>query len=311
MDKSSQSRSVGNIFSPLRYIGKKYLSSRSDIYKNTLNVIIKADDIFRDIARKQNNYLKYMKRDKGKLEAVKFAQDVHAFLREQAVMVEIAETIRDKFAEEVGINGDQLKNIDYYISSEIGRTPEYNPNQVVENKIDVEQQWEIERPSSIKRWLEGYIGQSDDYARLEPEEKTALEKNPELISEAFLASWFWGRTKSGKELKKAFDVVYNAMMGMFNTNLSTLKILDNLRSQGDPQSYWNAVKGKNGFGNNYKRFVESNNFQTAWSKFEDMMYQSMQGEPIVSEEKPIEEDKEDTEFGSVPSEYDEEQFGGD
>jgi len=315
MEKSSQSRSLGNVLSPLRYIGKKYLSTRSDIYKDTLNIIIKADDIFRDIGRKQSNYLKEIKKDKGRLEAVKFAQDVSAFLREQAILIEIGQSIRDKFAEEVGLEANQLKNIDYYISSEIGRTPGYNPNQVVENKIDVEQQWEMERPSSISRWLERYVGQNNDYTRLEPEEKTALEKTPELISEAFLASWFWGRTQAGKELKKGFDVIYNTVLNLFNANLSTLKVLDNLRSQGDPQSYWNALKGKNGFGNNYKRFIESDQFQTVWKKFEEMMYQSMQGQPILPEESSTEnkniEEKKDIDYKFLDSAYDEEQFGGD
>jgi len=315
MEKSSQSRSVSNVLSPLRYIGKKYLSARSDIYKEALDIVVKADDIFRDIARKQSGYLKEMKKDKRRLEAVKFAQDVSAFLREQAVLIELGQHMRTKFAEKVGLEAEKLKSIDYYISSEIGRKPEYNPNQIVEKKIDVDQQWEMERPSGLRRFIEKWFtSQSDDYARLEPEEKTALEQNPELISEAFLASWFWGRTQSGKELKRGFDTVYNAMTNMFNANLSTLKTLDNLRSQGDPQAYWDTVKGKNGFGSNFKRFAETEQFLAAWKKFEDMMYQSMEGEPIPPEEMPTEEAPppvESDESIGYESEYDEDQHGGD
>lgn len=285
MEKTSQARSVGNIISPLSWLGKKYLSSRSDIYKNTLDVVVKADTAFRDIVYKQKNYLKDMKTDKGKLEAVKFAQDVSAFLREQAALVSIVEYMRGKFSEAVGVAPEKLKSVDYYISQQIGRTPEYNPNQIVEKKIDADREWEMERPSSLRRWISNYVGDNNDWARLQTEEeKSAIEKNPDIIAEAFLASWFWGRTKSGKELKAAFDVVYNGILNMFNANLSTLKILDNLRAKGDAQSYWDASKGKGGFGGNYKRFFENDSFQKAWSKFEEFMMQSFKDEDIKPEE---------------------------
>lgn len=285
MEKTSQARSVGNIISPLSWLGKKYLSSRSDIYKNTLDVVVKADTAFRDIVYKQKNYLKDMKTDKGKLEAVKFAQDVSAFLREQAALVSIVEYMRGKFSEAVGVAPEKLKSVDYYISQQIGRTPEYNPNQIVEKKIDADREWEMERPSSLRRWISNYVGDNNDWARLQTEEeKSAIEKNPDIIAEAFLASWFWGRTKSGKELKAAFDVVYNGILNMFNANLSTLKTLDNLRAKGDAQSYWDASKGKGGFGGNYKRFFENDSFQKAWSKFEEFMMQSFKDEDIKPEE---------------------------
>jgi len=307
MEKSAQSRSISNIVSPLRYIGKKYLSTRSDIYKDTLDVVIKADNIFRDIIRKQKNYLKMLNKDKGRLEAVKFAQDTSAFMREQAVLVEIVGLIRNKFAEKVGVNPEELKDLNYYISSEIGKSPEYNPNQVVETKINVEQEWDVERPSSIKRWLDYYTKTNDDWTRLDKdEEKTAIEKNPELISKAFLASWFWGKTQSGKEMKQAFDIIYSNMANMLNSNLSILKTLDGLRSQGDPQGYWFAVKGKNGFGGIYKKFVEDNEkFVTAWKKFEDIMYQSMKSEDASLEDKDEEIESEAPEV-EYPEDYDEE-----
>jgi len=287
MEKSAQSRSIGNIISPLRYIGKKYLSSRSDTFKETLEVTIKADDAFRDVVSKQNNYLKAMDKDRKRLEAVKFAQDTAAFLREQAVLVELVGYMRDKYAEKIGIEPNSLKSIDYYVSSEIGKTPEYNPNQIVEKKVDVEQQWEMERPSSIKRWMEYYTNSNDDWARLETDQdvKTSFDKTPELISEAFLASWFWGKTQSGKELIKAFGVVYSNISNMLKANLSLLKTLDGFRSQGDSQAYWDAVKGKNGFGVNYKRFIENDSFIAAWKRFEDMMYQSMKNESTPLEEQ--------------------------
>jgi hypothetical protein len=292
MDKLAQSRSIRNIISPLKYIGKKYLSSRSDIYKETLDVLIKADDIFRDVVRKQANYIKDMKKDKRRLEAVKFAQDVSAFLREQAVLIQIVNQMRNKFAEAVGVPPAQLKSIDYYISSEIGKTPEYNPNQRVEKGVDVEQQWEMERPSSIGRWFQYYTKSNDDWTRLEGEgDKVANELPSELISEAFLASWFWGKTESGKQLKKSFDVVFNSIVNLFNANLNTLKMLDKLRSQGDAQAYWDVAKGKNGFGNNYIRFIQTDSFSSAWNKFEKFMFESMKGEDVIEED--TEEDTND------------------
>jgi len=302
MQKSSQSRSVKNLISPLRYIGKKYLSTRSDLYKESLDVINKADNIFRDVVRKQNNYLKELKKDKRNLEAIEFTQNAAAFLREQAVLIEVVGFIRQKFADKVKISPEQLKNIDFYITREIGKTPKYNPNQAVETKIDVENQWELERPSSISRWLEYYTGKKEDWARIEID-KSSSKLPPELISEAFLASWFWGKTKAGKELIKSFNDILGTLNNIFNANISTLKTLDGLRSQGDIQNYWDVSKGNNGFGANYKRFIENSLFQESWSKFENFMPQAVTEEEPTPEDKPQSVDTVDK--GESLDEYDE------
>lgn len=307
MDKTAQKRSLVNVFSPLKYLSRKYLSARSDMYKNTLEVITKADSIFRDVIYKQKYYLSQMKSNKGDLSAIPFAQNVLAFLREQYVLIEITSGIRNEFAKIVDLNPNSLKDINYYITQEIGKTPSYNPNQIVENKIDLQKEWNMERPTLLQRMLNYNI--EEPYVRLEEEQKEA-SINPYLIKKSFLTSWFWSKTESGKQLKRAFDVVYEGMEKIFAANINLLKNLDKLLTAGDPQAYWQHVKGQYGFGQIFRRFIENDVFLKSWNVFQNLLLQAKKEyEAKAKEDTETKKQQEETIRERMPTESDTDERG--
>ncbi|HUV85246.1 MAG TPA: hypothetical protein VMV86_06005 [Methanosarcinales archaeon] len=300
MEKKAQQRKIRNVISPLNFVSRKYLSYRSPIYKEAQVIVEQADTLFRDTVQTQKGYLKNLKKDKKDLAAVRLAQRTAAFLREQVLLSQTSDLIGEKFAqiEGVGVPASQLKDINYYISADIGKTPEYNPNQVVEDKIDMEDEWSKERPSIWRRFVTEYFGR--DYGV--DERSKRLQQTPiktsedefysELVKDAFLASWFWGRTQSGKEYKKAFDTICVGAENMVNANLSLLKRLDDLRTKGDPQTYWSACQNiTSGFKAILKKYGEDKRFLEAWKKFESYLppKEEAAAAPAASPAAPVSE----------------------
>ena len=54
--KEAQGRKLRNVLAPVRFLGKKFLGMRSEIYSEALRTIEKADDIIRDSTFKQKVY---------------------------------------------------------------------------------------------------------------------------------------------------------------------------------------------------------------------------------------------------------------
>jgi hypothetical protein len=294
MEKTAQQRKIRNIISPLNFVGRKYLSFRSPIYKEAQAIIEKADGLFRNTVQTQKGYLKNLKKDKRDLAAVRLSQRTAAFLREQVLLTQTTDLIGEKFSQIEGVNVPvaQLKDINYYISNDIGKTPEYNPNQVVEKDVNMEEEWDQERPSIWGRFVTEYFGR--DYGV--DERSKRLEKSPlkasetefysEIVKDAFLASWFWSRTQSGKDYKKAFNTICVGAENMVNANLALLKKLDDLRTKGDPQAYWDACKNaSSGFKATLTKYGESKAFLDAWQKFESYLPKvAVEPEPVPETE---------------------------
>ena len=290
MDKEAQSKSILN-YSPKGHLTKSYLSWRSPLYKELLKKIKHTDDMFRDIVYTQKKILKNMKKDKGDLAAGTFSQRVAAMMYQQDMLAKTVDYFKSKIVEiineddkmqELGIsvNEKDFKDLGYFINCSIGRRPEVNPNQPVK-EVDMEEEWEKSRPSIWRRWLTQYFGRGwkghgfgtgESTPALEGFPKKKSETENDIVKEAFIASWLWGMTPSGRKFKKSFNDTYNAMSNMFNANINLLKVLDELERAGDVQEYWKRISGdKTSFRNIMEKYSNNSKFLDDWRTFEQYL----------------------------------------
>ena len=251
---------------------------RSEIYSEALRVIEKADDIIRDSTFKQKVYLKDMKSIKNKLQGARFAQVASAFLREQELILQIVNKIQSEFD---GITGESnVTDINVFINKQMGLNPEYSDSQKIEEKTDIDEEWEKERPGYIGRMLEYGVKPAIKRSPLSKEEPYGVSEsvrkksneNEQIEKVAFLEGWYWKRTKSGKEYAKSFEAVYNSLKQLFNSNVKLLEKLDELRSMGDPQEYFSATKNPTqGFFAITDKQLKNEKFTSAWSKFNELL----------------------------------------
>jgi hypothetical protein len=277
IEKQAQKRKLKNVLTPLRFLGKKFLGIRSELYSEALRTIEKADDIIRDAAFKQKVYLKDLKSMKKKLQGVRFAQAAAAFLREQELIIQIVNKIQSEFGKLTG--NSSVTDINPYINKQIGLKPEYSESQKTEQKADIDKEWEKTRPGYIDRMLEYGVKPAiqrtfsdKPYSVNESVRTKASEEENTLIKEAFLENWYWKKTKSGKEYAKSFNTVYDILNKLFDSNVKLLEQLDELRSIGDPQEYFAAVKNpQSGFLAITDKQLKNETFKSSWKKFDDLL----------------------------------------
>ena len=275
--KESQGRKLRNVLAPVRFLGKKFLGIKSEIYSEALITIEKADDIIRDSTFKQKVYLKDMKSMKKKLQGVRFAQAAAAFIREQELILQIINKIQSEFGKITG--NSAITDINPYINKQIGLNQEYSSSQKTETKSDIDEEWDKDRPGYIDRILEYGIKpaikrsplSNEPYSVSESTRKQSNEFNG-LVKEAILEGWYWRRTKSGKEYAKTFETVYESFKELFNKNVKLLEKLDELRSTGDPQGYFFTAKNpRDGFFAATNKVLKNEKFTSAWSTFNQLL----------------------------------------
>jgi hypothetical protein len=197
--------------SPIRWLGKTSLKTRSERYRRAVEFIDKADDLIREAALNQKAILKDMKAIKKNLSGALFSERVDAFIKEQKAINAIVSKMDQTFTQLAGDYG----NLNMAINEEVLKTPE----------------GEYQSKES-----------HDDYIkRITDELDSSFEKT------AFLGGYYWKtRTESGKKLAKAFDTVYTRLNYVFDKNLNVLKQLDEVRDIGDPQKYLTTAMKKDG-----------------------------------------------------------------
>lgn len=242
--------------SPLRWLGKTSLKTRSERYRRAVEFVDKADDLIREAALNQKAILKDMKSIKKNLSGALFSERVDAFIKEQKAINAIVSKMEQTFAQLAGDYG----NLNMAINEEVLKTPEGEYRS--------------------KESHEDYI------KRITDELDSSFEKT------AFLGGYYWKtRTESGKKLSKAFETVYTKLNYVFDKNLNVLKQLDEVRDIGDPQKYLTTAMKKDGL-IDIDLFIQKNkDLKDAIDQyFQQSKYKQVE-EQAKQEEKPVEESK--------------------
>jgi len=252
-EKINPSGSRAVRLSPIRWLGKKLLRSRSpEVYGKAIDVVEKVDDLLRETVSRQNILLAEMRKFKKGVSTINFALSAKRFVKEQKLINKATEKLELIFKDIAG----QYGNIDVAINASIGGTPEISSH--LENK-------EVDEESYLENQLDKI---SSLYM--------------ELSKEALLGGRYWRtRTESGRAFAEKFTTIYRSFEGIWKHNIDTLKKLDELRSIGDPGKYLQKAKDKYGFAK-IEKVLKNSKINDAWQLFETIAVQ----EPTNIQEKP-------------------------
>lgn len=219
IDKFAQKRSLTNRISPAKTFGKWRTKLRSPKYAKALSFVEKSDNLIREAVSRQKTLLREMKKAKGNYSASLFLNNLNSFKSEQLVINKIIQLIGAKFDE---IKGDDYDTIDEAINQEILRTPKQHKLNFTEEDDD-----------TVSDKLIGKLSENIE----------------NLKKQAFWGDSYWKENiQSGKSYVEAFSILYSKFDNIFQNNISLLKILDDLRTVGDPVEYLNVAKNqKTGF----------------------------------------------------------------